>query len=84
MSISENILNFFDKSSENRVNDVLSKVSLLANKSKLSTVYLYETVAGIFLNKEFDGLSGAIKLDLDNDECITLCFPSIDLVSESK
>ena len=65
MSISESILNFFDKSSENRVNDVLSKVSLLANKSKLSTVYLYETVAGIFLNKDFDGLSGAIKLDLD-------------------
>ena len=74
MSISEKMLNFFDKSSENRVNDVLSKVSLLANKSKLSTVYLYETVAGIFINKEFDGLSGAIKLDLDNDECITLCF----------
>ena len=65
MSISESILNFFDKSSENRVNDVLSKVSLLANKSKLSTVYLYETVAGIILNKDFDGLSGAIKLDLD-------------------
>lgn len=84
MSISESILNFFDKSSENRVNDVLSKVSLLANKSKLSTVYLYETVAGIFLNKEFDGLSGAIKLDLDNDECITLCFPSIDFVNERK
>lgn len=82
MSISESILNFFDKSSENRVHNVLSKVSLLANKSnkenKLSTIYLYETVAGIFINREFDGLSGAIKLDLDNDECITLCFPSID------
>ena len=51
MSISEKMLNFFDKSSANRVNDVLSKVSLLANKSKLSTVYLYETVAGIFINK---------------------------------
>ena len=55
MSISEKMLSFFDKSSENRVNDVLSKVSLLANKSnkenKLSTIYLYETVAWIFLIK---------------------------------
>lgn len=82
MSISEKMLSFFDKSSENRVHNVLSKVSLLANKSnkenKLSTIYLYETFAGIFINREFDGLSSVIKLDLDNDECITLCFPSID------
>ena len=80
------IWNFFDNSNELQIREALSKVSLLARCGKLKTVYLFETIAGVTVNNEFDGLSTAIELNIDCDktaqcdEYITLHFPSIEQV----
>ena len=78
------IWNFFDSSNESQIRKALLKVSLLARRDKLKTVYLFETIAGVTVNSEFDGLSTAIELNVkcdktvQCDECITLHFPSIE------
>ena len=80
MAFAATVQNFFDKSTESQICDALSKVSLLAQHSKLNTMYIFETIAGITLNREFDGLSPAIELNSDCDEFITLHFPNIEQV----
>ena len=80
------IWNFFDSSNESQIREALLKVSLLARRSKLKTIYMFETIAGVTVNSEFDGLSTAIELNVSCDktvqcdECITLHFPSIEQV----
>lgn len=80
------IWNFFDSSNEAQIREALSKVSILARRGKLKTVYLFETIAGVTVSGEFDGLSTAIELNVgcdkivQCDEYITLHFPSIEQV----
>ncbi len=80
------IWNFFDSSNEVQIREALLKVSLLARRGKLKTIYMFETIAGVTVNREFDGLSTAIELNVkcdktvQCDECITLHFPSIEQV----
>lgn len=80
------IWNFFDSSNESQIREALLKVSLLARRGKLKTIYIFETTAGVTVNSEFDGLSVAIELNIEYnktaqcDECITLHFPSIEQV----
>lgn len=80
------ILDFFDNSNESQIRESLSRVSLLARHGKLKSVYLFESIAGVTVNSEFDGLSTAIELNVECnktvqcDECITLHFPSTEQV----
>ena len=71
---------FFNNSSESEIHNTLSKVSLLANHSKLKTAYIFETISGVAVNDKFDGLSTAIELNTECNDCITLRFPEIEQV----
>lgn len=76
--------------SEESIRDALKSVVHLVHYEKAKTVYLYNALESIEVEREFDRECVAIKLDCFEDktvqcnECIALMFPSIKEVLDNE